>query len=1218
MPIVDSLDIQLSAQATKANAALDNLVNKLDAISASLGRVNGSGMIGLANGVSRLVSAMQGMKNVRASEFTRLARGIEKLSNLNTASINKAASSLTQLTKSFSTLNNISTNGGAAQIASLAKGIAQLGYKSATQAIQNIPQLAMAMKNLMQTLSTAPQVSQNLISMTNSLARLARTGASSGKAANSLSKSLNTYSASANKAKGSSFSLASAIGKLYATYWMLLRAFNLLGDAIDISSDLTEVQNVVDVTFGKYSALVDKMAETSIVDFGMSELTVKQISSRFQAMGTAMGFAQGKMADMSLELTALAADMASFYNVEQSDVAEDLESIFTGQTRPLRSYGLDLTEATLKEWAMKQGIDANIDSMSQAEKTMLRYQYVMANTGAAQGDFARTAGTWANQVRILKQNFEQLGSVIGGSLINALKPLVTALNYVMSKLIAFAKVVSDSLGKIFGWTYEASGSGGVASDFEDAADAASDLSSGSGSAADNLGSAADNAKKLKNYLLGIDELNVISQDDSSSSGSGGSGGSGGVGSSGAADASGGQWVKTESIWESYESELDTLYKLGEYIGKTITNALNDIDWKSAYQGARNFGTGLADFLNGLISPELFGAVGRTIASSLNTAIYAALAFGKQFDFYEFGQSIATGINEFFNTFDFGSLAETLNVWVDGLEETIRGFLDTITWDSILIGMGDFLGTLELDTVEIIIGAFLIKNTNLKSLLWSAIKGAFGGGIKLENIMLALSSITIMPGTPAFDVIGTQILEGISSVLEKLIPDWALDFLSSLGGGIVLGAAGGSWFPGAGTVAGAIIGAIVGALDGIKIDGKSILSKIADSLFNFDYSGMLWEYTKDLFGDIGKAFEEQDWLRLGKDIILGILSGITSALSFVLEPLIDLFNLIFFGICDLFGIHSPAKEMEPLGKNILLGLIEGFVGAFGEWFKSIGDFVKETRKSLEQKWGDVKLKIGTKVDDFKKNVSEKWDEVKKYWKDKKPLEEIQTTYQNIKSKVSEKWDEVLKYWKDKDVLSEIKGTYESFRSKIKEKWDDALEYWSSKTKLSDIIAKVADLKSKLSEAWEKLRSWWNNNKPSLSEITAKIKMPHLQVTWDTTGFAAQALQKLGLKGFPNFSVSYYQSGGFPDRADLFFANEHGIPELIGTMGGKTAVASGMEITGISDAVYSTGQTNASLLSTAVNLLQIIADKELVQIGDKEIARANNRGQKSLGLRLITEV
>ena len=292
-------------------------------------------MISLATGINRLTSAMQTMNSVKTSDFTRLTKNIEKLATVQSGQLNNAAVAIGQLTKSLSTLSTANTSASAKQISDLASGIARLGYKSSTQAITNIPLLAKAMKDLMSTLSKAPKVSQNLIDMTNALANLAKTGASSGRAAKALSGSLHTYSSATKKAKTHTHSLASAIGRLYATYWMLFRVFKLLGKAINISADLTEVQNVVDQTFGKYNALVEKMAETSNADFGMSELTVKKVASRFQAMGTAMGFTQGKMADMSIELTKLTADMASFYNVSQTDVSEDLESIFTGQTRPL-------------------------------------------------------------------------------------------------------------------------------------------------------------------------------------------------------------------------------------------------------------------------------------------------------------------------------------------------------------------------------------------------------------------------------------------------------------------------------------------------------------------------------------------------------------------------------------------------------------------------------------------------------------------------------------------------------------------------------------------------------------------------------------------------------------------------------------------------------------------------------------------------------------------
>lgn len=760
---VDSLDIQLQMQSQRAVTSIDTLISRLGTLNASLTKINGSGLTGVANGVNKLSNAMQGMKSVGTADFTRLANNITKIASLDSKSINRAASAIGQISKSLGSLKSASVSGTSKQVAELASSIAKLGYKSSTQAIENIPKLATAMRDLMSSLSKAPRVSQNLIDMTNALAKLARTGSSSGKAATSLSRSLDTYTKSTGKASSGTKGLASALGKMYATYWVLFRAFGKIGESITIASDLVEVQNVVDTVFGDMTAKVEQYADKSIEQFGMSELAFKQYASRFQAMGTAMGINSGiigqansflnkatngyvglsdSMADVSLNLTQLTADMSSFYNVSQEDVARNLQAIFTGETEPLRKYGLDLTQATLAEWAMKQGLDADVQSMSQAEKTMLRYQYVLANTTAAQGDFARTANTWANQLRILQEQIKKWASVVGTGFIAAFKPFIQTLNNVMAKVIDFTENVLNALGHIFGWQFEISG-GGITDDLADSmGDTAVDTGDAAGSAgdlSDNLGDAAKNAKKLYSTVLGIDELNINNPDTGSTgSGSGGSGGTGGSGSGGAGAGSAGTGLTTtmtrnDAILKAYESSIDNLYELGEYIGDTLTKTLNSINWDKVYQGARNFGKGLADFLNGLISPELFGAVGRTIAGALNTAIYAALSFGETFDFYDFGVSIATGINEFFRTFDFGALAQTLNVWVDGLIDTIAGFLKTISWADILKAAGTFLGTLELDTVGVIIGAFTLKNSV------STIAGMFSN---LLSSFLATNNISI--------------------------------------------------------------------------------------------------------------------------------------------------------------------------------------------------------------------------------------------------------------------------------------------------------------------------------------------------------------------------------------------------------------------------------------------------------------------------------------------
>jgi len=368
----------------------------------------GKSIEGLAKNFAKLPRIQQSTLSLTTA-LARLAKSATGIPIV-TSSLNPLQRELNTFFKTMSKVPIISeyTVSFSQAIASLANAGAKTGVTAA-----NLKYLATELKNFMVILSKSPNVSQNIIDMTNALAALARTGSTGGRAANSLGTNLLSYNKVSKRSIKGTKGLASALGKMYATYWLVFRAAGKLKEAIDISSDLTEVQNVVDVTFGKYSNLVEEMSKNSITDFGMSELTVKQVASRFQAMGSAIGISQQQvaksseflaqkgvsaygelgdsMANMSINLTKLAADMASFYNVEQSAVAEDLASVFTGETRPLRTYGLDLTQATLSEWAMKQGLDANIQSMSQAEKTMLRYQYVLANTTAAQGDFVRTA-----------------------------------------------------------------------------------------------------------------------------------------------------------------------------------------------------------------------------------------------------------------------------------------------------------------------------------------------------------------------------------------------------------------------------------------------------------------------------------------------------------------------------------------------------------------------------------------------------------------------------------------------------------------------------------------------------------------------------------------------------------------------------------------------------------------------------------------------------------
>lgn len=588
---------------------------------------------------------------------------------------------------------------------------------TATDALKSISSLTNGLNRLNDALGGIDTSSLNKL-------RTSLTGANSGL---SRFSSGSTNSLKSIKGLSSGFSSFKNILGSVQKAFSSLTGINSIGDifktAIEASSDLTEVENVVDRTFGNLESKVEEMASTSITDFGMSELTTKTISSRYQAMALSMGLTASQVqsatdtltnfgvkigstgdsvADMSLNMTKLAADLASFYNTDVDEAAEKLNAVFTGQTRPLRDYGLDLTQATLKEWALKNGLDADVASMSQAEKTMLRYQYVLANTSFLHGDFADTSQTWANQTKILKQQFEALAIVIGQGMIQAIKPFVQALNTALASTITFAKSVLNALGKIFGWEVEDTTSGQTLSDsLDDAADSAASISDGTGGTASGLSDANKNAKDLAKTLLGIDELNLNMPDTaSSSSGSGGSGsGSGGSGSGGgtggSAVASAGLALKkTQSV---FESGINSLYALGDYIGKTLSKTLENIDWESIYEKARNFGKGLADYLNGVISPETFATVARTIASALNTALYALQSFVMEFDWIGLGNSIAAGINTFFATFDFAAAGLTVSTLAIGILNMILEAVDNTDWYLIGQKIGTFLANIDWQT-----------------------------------------------------------------------------------------------------------------------------------------------------------------------------------------------------------------------------------------------------------------------------------------------------------------------------------------------------------------------------------------------------------------------------------------------------------------------------------------------------------------------------------------
>ena len=228
---------------------------------------------------------------------------------------------------------------------------------------------------------------------------------------------------------GKSFtSMLKKIGSAIAAAKIGQTLLNIGKEAINLASDLEEVQNVVDVTFGSDANQIEVWAKDAASAFGLTEIQAKRFTSTLGAMMKSSGLAGAEVTQMSTDLAGLAADMASFYNLDFEEAFNKIRSGISGETEPLKQLGINMSVANLNAFALKQGLEKTFDQMSQGEQIMLRYQYMMEVTSDAQGDFARTSDGYANSLRQVETNITSLKTNIGKYLLPAVNDVVNAIN----------------------------------------------------------------------------------------------------------------------------------------------------------------------------------------------------------------------------------------------------------------------------------------------------------------------------------------------------------------------------------------------------------------------------------------------------------------------------------------------------------------------------------------------------------------------------------------------------------------------------------------------------------------------------------------------------------------------------------------------------------------------------------------------------------------------
>jgi phage-related protein len=315
--------------------------------------------------------------------------------------------------------------------------------------------------------------------------------------------------------------------------------------AIDVASDLQEVQNVVDTAFGDISYKIEEFADRAIEDFGLSELAAKQMASTYMAMSTGMGQMAGEASDMAVEITGRLGDVMSFYNKTQSEVDTIGKAIYTGETEPLKAIGVVATETNLSLFALQKGFKRAYSEMASDEKLLVRQMFFLDKTNLAAGDFVKTSGSWANQTRVLSERWKEFMVIIGNGLIQVLTPAIQFLNTSLSYLIEFATTAGRVLSSVFNLS-DATGS---------TANNTAAIAVSAGAAASGLDDMSDATKKAskaaKGGLSNIDKLNNMTESIADNS----TGAANALSNMGAGSGNYGATVKVDSDTSALETGL---------------------------------------------------------------------------------------------------------------------------------------------------------------------------------------------------------------------------------------------------------------------------------------------------------------------------------------------------------------------------------------------------------------------------------------------------------------------------------------------------------------------------------------------------------------------------------------------------------------------------------------------------------------------------------------
>ena len=712
MADLETLTIQINAESQRATDAIGKLARRLDGLATSVAKIETGRLNDLAHGLDNLNSVIYNMNATSSKwDYKRIVTNINVLTTANLSGLDSLTTSLGSLTGAITGLSNVSASTD--NVKNLILAIGKLGSKSVDKAITNIPKLEKSLSHLLRTISKVPNINQSVIEFVNSLTNLASQGTKIGTASNSIKNSLERFGTSATRATRKSLSLASAIGTLYAKFWLLMRLVRGLKSAFKDAADYLEAYNFFEVVAGKIGAdtfrreginSADEYAEafmsemkkklhqmsgleldledrliktTNAKSLGLNLTEITQYQASLASLTNAMHLTQEVSTATSKALSMLAADMGSLRNVDYEQIASNLQSGLTGQARALYKYGIDITQATLEQYAFNEGLTKSVSEMTQAEKAQLRLLAILDQSKVAWGDLAHTINSPSNQLRQLKNNMKEIGVVAGQLMI----PMVTRTLTVLNGLSIAIKRLLVDIAQILGISLNLDDFGsGFSDSLEEDVDALDDFNK--------------TLKETKKGIREFDELKVIggSKDDSLT---------------GIAD------------------EIDLTQQILE-----ATSEYEKV-WDEAYEKMKSK------------AEEIAGLIGKALEPIKK--IVEDFAIG---DFFSAGQDISKLVASIFNfvadaiaEVDWKAIGKKIGDFFEGIDwKAVFSSIGNLIWNAIQAVFDIWDGSFNVAPFEtaIVTALLAMKFTGLGGELTSNVSNAIGNSLKGHNIKARLT------------------------------------------------------------------------------------------------------------------------------------------------------------------------------------------------------------------------------------------------------------------------------------------------------------------------------------------------------------------------------------------------------------------------------------------------------------------------------------------------